>query len=51
MKNKTKNTHLLLQMLAVIGRYGPHLMIVMMFLKSSKKNFKKIIPHRVIQLN
>ena len=33
-----KETHLFLQILAVIGRYGPHLMIVMIFV--TQNNFK-----------
>ena len=34
---KKKKTHLLLRILAVIGRYGPHLMIVMIFV--TQNNF------------
>ena len=38
-KNKTnKKTYLLLRILAVIGRFGPHLMIVMIFV--TQNNFK-----------
>ena len=36
-KKKRKKTHFLLRILAVIGRYGPHLMIVMIFV--TQNNF------------
>ena len=36
-KKPEKNPHFLLRILAVIGRYGPHLMIVMIFV--TQNNF------------
>ena len=46
-KNIWKKNHLLLRILAVIGRYGPHLMIVMIFvtqnnLKRSRNQFPTV---------
>ena len=36
-KKEEEKTHLFLRILAVIGRYGPHLMIVMLFV--TQNNF------------
>ena len=34
-----EKNHILLRILAVIGRYGPHLMIVMIFVTQIENNF------------
>ena len=44
-----KEQHFLLRILAVIGRYGPHLMIVMIFV--TQNNFKTVQEFPTVSLD